>query len=88
MQWKEEARAARQGLWLSYNPKKPWVWKRGHPLNAGKQDIIEKMPWKAQPILDAQVKIVSSSNLVPKLKYQKETLDLMSLYECWQFLDG
>uniref|UniRef100_A0A8R7TPB6 Uncharacterized protein n=1 Tax=Triticum urartu TaxID=4572 RepID=A0A8R7TPB6_TRIUA len=41
VQWREEARAACQGLWLSYNPKKPWVWKRDHPRNAGKQDIVE-----------------------------------------------
>ncbi|CAN6372035.1 unnamed protein product [Urochloa humidicola] len=39
-QWESEARTARQGLWLSDNPKKPWEWKE-EQRNTHKQYDIQ-----------------------------------------------
>uniref|UniRef100_A0ACD5UX48 Uncharacterized protein n=1 Tax=Avena sativa TaxID=4498 RepID=A0ACD5UX48_AVESA len=36
--WEREAREARQGLWSSDNPQKPWEWKRDNPRNNKKEN--------------------------------------------------
>ncbi|XP_047066946.1 uncharacterized protein LOC124674938 isoform X1 [Lolium rigidum] len=52
--WENEAREARQGLWSSDNPQKPWEWKRDHPRNQNNKKVelksqgkesIETLPW-------------------------------------------
>ncbi|KAK1686260.1 hypothetical protein QYE76_047108 [Lolium multiflorum] len=52
--WEKEAREARQGLWSSDNPQKPWEWKRDHPrkqnnkkveLQSQGKESIETLPW-------------------------------------------
>ncbi|XP_047068849.1 paramyosin-like [Lolium rigidum] len=52
--WEKEAREARQGLWSSDNPQKPWEWKRDHPRNQNNKKVelksqvkesIETLPW-------------------------------------------
>ncbi|KAM0887110.1 hypothetical protein ACQ4PT_029257 [Festuca glaucescens] len=39
--WEKEAREARQGLWSSDNPQKPWEWKRDHPRNQNNKKVSE-----------------------------------------------
>ncbi|XP_051219534.1 uncharacterized protein [Lolium perenne] len=52
--WEKQAREARQGLWSSDNPQKPWEWKMDHPRKQNNKKVkmqsqgkesIETLPW-------------------------------------------